>query len=54
MSISRAQLKRYREAISMWLNNRYDTMDIATELELPESLVARWVANFRDLACEAV
>ncbi len=52
MSISRAQLKRYQEVIAMWLS-RYDTMDIALTVGLPESVVARWVANFRDLSCEA-
>jgi hypothetical protein len=46
--ISRAQLKRYREVISMWLS-KYDTAEIARELNLPEWLAARWVANFRDL-----
>ncbi|MBR0700152.1 hypothetical protein JQ599_09595 [Bradyrhizobium diazoefficiens] len=46
--VSRTQLKRYREAISMWLS-RFDTQEIADKLNLPEHLVASWVANFREL-----
>lgn len=46
--ISRAQLKRYRDVISMWLS-KFDTAEIATETHLPEWLVARWGANFRDM-----
>lgn len=32
----------------MWLS-KFDTSEIAGQLGLPECLVARWVANFRDL-----
>lgn len=46
--VSRAQLRRYRDVISLWLS-KYDT---ARETALPESLVATWVANFRDLTAE--
>ncbi|MFB6460481.1 hypothetical protein [Bradyrhizobium tunisiense] len=46
--VSRQQLKRYREAITLWLHKR-DTWEISQELNLPESLVAGWVANFREL-----
>lgn len=46
--VSRQQLKRYREAITLWLHKR-DTWEIARELNLPEHLVATWVANFREL-----
>lgn len=52
MSVSRNQLKLYREVITMWLA-KFDTLDIATALKLPEPTVARWVANFRDLAVGA-
>lgn len=47
--VSRDQLKRYREVISLWLS-KYDTAEIAKQLDLPEYLVANWVANFRDVA----
>lgn len=45
---SRGHLKKYREVISMWLS-KYDTSEIGAQLDLPECLVAAWVANFRDL-----
>jgi hypothetical protein len=37
--------------ISFWLS-RFDTAEIAQRLDLPEWLVARWVANFRDMTAE--
>jgi hypothetical protein len=46
---TRAQLKKYRDVISLWLS-RYDTCEIAMQTDLPESIVANWVANFRDVA----
>lgn len=46
--VSREQLKKYREVISMWLS-KFDTAEIAADQGLPEWLVARWVANFRDM-----
>ena len=46
----RAALKWYAEAISLW-NARLDTAEIAARIELPEGIVARWVANFRDQVC---
>jgi hypothetical protein len=46
--VSREQLKRYRDVISMWLS-KYDTWEIARETGLDESLVAAWVSNFRDM-----
>jgi hypothetical protein len=49
--VSRAQLKRYRDVISMWLS-KYDTAEIAKQQKLPEWMVALWVANFRDLMVE--
>lgn len=49
---SREQLRNYGEAIRMWLA-KFDTQSIADRLGLPESVVARWVANFRDLARSA-
>ena len=47
--VSRTQLKRYREVITLWIH-KHDTWEISQELNLPESLVASWVANFRELA----
>lgn len=44
----RSELKRYAEAIAMW-SARFDTSEIAAKLGLSESIVARWVANFRDV-----
>lgn len=52
-AISRHRLRRYRDVVSLWLS-KFDTFEIAKETGLPESLVARWVANFRDLSREAV
>jgi hypothetical protein len=49
--VSRDQLKKYRNVISMWLS-RFDTAEIACDQDLPEWLVARWVANFRDMTVE--
>lgn len=46
--VPRQQLKRYREAITLWLYKR-DTCEIAKELNLPEHLIVSWVANFREL-----
>lgn len=46
---SRQQLRLYREVITLWIHKR-DTQEIADELNLPEHLVATWVANFRELA----
>lgn len=43
----RAALNKYADVIAMW-TSRFDTAEIAAKLELPESMVARWVANFRD------
>ena len=40
--------KRYAEAIALW-SARFDTAEIAARLDLPESTVANWVANFRDV-----
>ncbi|WP_407155198.1 hypothetical protein [Bradyrhizobium sp. STM 3557] len=51
-AVSRAQLRKYREVIAWWLS-RFDTAEIAERLDLPEHLVARWVANFRDVMFEA-
>lgn len=36
----------------MWLS-RFDTAEIAAAVDLPECLVAAWVANFRDLTVKA-
>lgn len=52
MQVSRERLKKYRDVISMWLS-KYDTCEIGRELDLPESLVASWVANFRDMTVRA-
>lgn len=49
--VSRSQLKKYQRVIAMWLS-KYDTSEIARDLDLPEWLVARWVANFRDMTAE--
>lgn len=45
---SRAQIRKYRDVIALWLA-AFDTQSIADRLALPEHLVARWVANFRDV-----
>lgn len=50
--VSRAQLKKYREVISLWLS-KFDTNEIALQTNLPEHLVAKRVANFRDMTIGA-
>lgn len=50
--VSRAQLKKYREVISLWLS-KFDTNEIALQTNLPEHLVAKCVANFRDMTIGA-
>jgi hypothetical protein len=44
----RTQIKSYAQVVALW-SARYDTAEIAKLLDLPECIVARWVANFRDL-----
>jgi hypothetical protein len=46
--VSNAQFRKYSEVISAW-QRRYDTNEIARLLDLPEDLVARWIANFQDM-----
>jgi hypothetical protein len=48
MTVSRADLRKYADVIRFW-NAKFDTQSIAERLDLPEWLVARWVANFRDM-----
>lgn len=48
MSVTRDQLRKYREVVALWCA-RFDTQSIAERTKLPEHLVARWVANFRDI-----
>jgi hypothetical protein len=48
MDVSRTQLRRYAEALAMW-HSRFDTSEIAGQLQLPESLISTWIANYRDL-----
>jgi transposase-like protein len=43
----RIALKRYAQVIALW-TSRFDTAEIAARLDVPEAIVARWVANFRD------
>ncbi|WP_445493159.1 hypothetical protein [Rhodopseudomonas sp. RCAM05734] len=50
-SVTREQLKRYRDVIAMWMA-RFDTQSIADHTGLPEHLVVRWTANFQDLKRE--
>ncbi|NEV79499.1 hypothetical protein DYI24_20905 [Rhodopseudomonas sp. BR0C11] len=48
---SKNLLKRYGDVIALWIA-RYDTAEISHLLAVPEHTVARWIANFRDLAME--
>ncbi|MFT4115449.1 hypothetical protein [Bradyrhizobium sp.] len=50
--VTRAQLKKYPDVITMW-QRRFDTAQIAAELKLLEPLVHAWVVNFRELGREA-
>lgn len=47
-AVSREDLRKYRDVISMWLS-RFDTQSIALHVGLPEHLVARWTSNFQNL-----
>lgn len=49
---TREQLRKYREVVALWCA-RFDTQSIADRTKLPEYLVARWVANFRDMVRSA-
>ena len=49
--VTRNALWKYAEVVSMW-RARFDTYQIAVTLDLPEHLVARWVANFREMLRE--
>lgn len=42
-------LKRYATVIGLW-RARLDTCEIAKRTGVPEHVVAKWIANFRDLA----
>lgn len=44
----RTHLKAYAEAIALWCA-RFDTMEIADRLGVPEAMIALWVTNFRDV-----
>lgn len=48
MTASRKQLTRYADVLAMW-TSKFDTSEIAGTLALPECLVAKWIANYRDL-----
>ncbi len=52
MDVSRQQLKRYQEVVALWAR-KYNTYEIGRMLDLPESLVWRWVVNFREVMREA-
>ncbi len=44
----RAAQRRYAEVIGMWAA-KFDTSEIAAQINLPEAEVARWVANYQDV-----
>lgn len=44
----RAAQRRYAEVISMWVS-KFNTAEIAEQLDLKEPQVARWVANYQNL-----
>lgn len=44
----RAFLRQYADVISMW-TAKYDSAEIAARLRIPEGIVAKWIAHFRDL-----
>jgi hypothetical protein len=45
----REQLRLYAEVVTSW-SRGFDTWWISQHLQIPEHVVARWVANFRDAA----
>jgi hypothetical protein len=46
--LTKRDLLKYAEAVRMW-QARFDTYSIAKRLEIDESVVASWIANFRDM-----
>lgn len=52
INASRERLKKYGRVIALWLA-KFDTFEIAAEVDLPECLVAAWVPNFRDMTAKA-
>jgi len=44
-------IRLYAEVVKLW-SHRMDTFDIARRLDLEQSTVANWVANFRDVTRE--
>ncbi|CAM5397273.1 hypothetical protein AFEL58S_01978 [Afipia felis] len=51
--VTRDELSKYVEVIILFWGERLDTQLIANRTGLPEHLVARWVANFREVMREA-
>lgn len=47
--MNKIAVKKYCAVIEMW-SRKFDTYEIAFELDLAEALVAKWVANYRDIA----
>lgn len=45
----RQRMKQYATVIQMWAA-RYNTAEIAAHLDIEEYLVARWIANYREIA----
>jgi hypothetical protein len=42
------QLQHYAQVLALW-GRRFDTAEIAAIVRLPEGLVAKWIANWRDM-----
>jgi hypothetical protein len=46
--LTKGELLNYAEAVRMW-QARFDTYSISKRLGVEESVVAAWIANFRDM-----
>lgn len=53
MILTKQDLRMYALAVRLWSSRRYDTAEIAVIAKLPESVIASWIANFRDTGREA-
>lgn len=49
--LTKQELLRYADAVRMW-QRRFDTCSVAKRLDVKESVIASWIAKFRDMGRE--